>query len=552
MTLPLAVRLDGPQGSRSITKLVTGLTFGSIDPGGYAYVEFGLTRGIDAKLLAEYSDVLVFDTETGEQVGGGRLDEQGRLVDASQKVWRITAVGEGLASMQDRAEPYFLIDLSHDQWSIINVNRKAMDAGSGTAPRGANDNQALVMEHADGPVSIASGLVLGHTGAATCGQLLGGFSYRHDDGQNTPSWRVKARAYSTGYGSNEISLDDGWSTTMSDRRYVTAAATAPTPGTGRFDGTVRTVAAIHWLYEGTGMTASENTWSAAYYPCVLAQRKTRFGNPVYGSPYETTSLFAQDAFIDVVGRKAPRLDIANATVASGIAPLTQLAWYDGVDPLGVMEDVLEQEQALTWHAWNKQQNGLWEVELVELDERPRYDATIRGGLDAPSPSSEVFNEVVVIGTTAQGRINSRRLTQEVPALDARGIVRSRTIDLGSELWSSDAAERVGRKFLDEHRVAPSAGVLTVDREVFDTFTGRWVPPYRIRAGELIHYRGGYAPEDSLGTLGSNGTTVSRIVAADYSEAAGVAQLQLDDYELTERRALTDLMKARNRWKRWSR
>src|SRR5690606_5643594 len=79
----------------------------SVARGGFASVSFNMNRKLDKSLLATFTNVLVYDTATGEQVGGGRLMEQGRNDDGT---WGITCLGEGLASMQDVTQPLMYVD----------------------------------------------------------------------------------------------------------------------------------------------------------------------------------------------------------------------------------------------------------------------------------------------------------------------------------------------------------------------------------------------------------------------------------------------------------
>ena len=67
MRVPLAVRLDGPDGSLQLTRQVINLRMRNTSPGGYASVSFDLLRPISAPLLAQFTDLLVFDGESGER-----------------------------------------------------------------------------------------------------------------------------------------------------------------------------------------------------------------------------------------------------------------------------------------------------------------------------------------------------------------------------------------------------------------------------------------------------------------------------------------------------
>src|SRR5690606_19745191 len=103
----LSVVLESSLGSLSLTRVVSNLVIKNVSPGGFASVEFDLPRRLDQTRLPNDSQVRVYDTATAEQVGGGRLIEQGL---SSDGMWRVSCLGEGLAALQDRTEPYMVID----------------------------------------------------------------------------------------------------------------------------------------------------------------------------------------------------------------------------------------------------------------------------------------------------------------------------------------------------------------------------------------------------------------------------------------------------------
>lgn len=528
MSTGLGVRLDGPDGSADITNLVADLSFKSVDPGGFASVEMTLARKLTAADLHPFSRIVVFDTETGLQVGGGQLLAPGKTSDAgSGEVSSLSALGAGLAAAQDVTTPYFLIDINHDQWVLIDRNRKTINASSGQAPKGGNDNDALVMQMDNGTFTANAGAVMAHRGPALCGMQLGGFSFRHDSGAASSAWRIRGRAYATGYGSSDIAFDDAWATSMSARRYASVT---------RDFASSRTVAAIHW-FNGSSGTATDNTWSGAYYPAVLAQRLTRLRQPyVTASGYDTTEVFAHQAFIDVFARYCPTLDIANARIDTATKPLTQLAWYDGITPMGVMEDVLEQDAAFTWAAWELQSNGLYALEFRAHDDVIRYEFTTLAGFSQPAPSTEVYDQVVVRGKSANGRDQTVTRTRANKWLDDVPKHRRATIDMGSETFSTTAAQQRGDAFLDEHVNPPNAGTVVVAEKVWDHLERRYVKPWEIRPGYNARVFGVQPQPDTLNSGRPDGTTKFRVTSMQYDTSSGAATCELDTPTLDQLRA----------------
>lgn len=537
MRVPLAVRLDGPLGSTYITDRISDLRMRNTSPGGFASVELVLSRAMDASLLATFSDLLVFDAATGEQCGGGRLLDQGRMVDGARQVWAISALGEGLASMQDREEPYYLIDSGYEQWEQRSRNRRRLSVAPGVAPKGGNSDDALLMSVEDGNVSTGSSILAIHRGGIITGQLLGGIGYTHDSGSSSASRYVRARAYSSDVTTFTTAREDTWSTTTSPRRTVVASTDFPSS---------RAVAAFNWYFGGSDFTADDNTWSAIYAPRVSALRLDRARQPILGSAYANDFVRVDEAFIDLVARFCPRLDLANARIDSGTQDMDQLAWYDGITPLEVCEDLIAQEAGFTWHVWEQVAAASWRTEFITLPIDVRYEASIVDGYDAPSPTSEIYDRVNVRYKDAKGRDRNTVRTQTLPDLQAAGVTRSKTLDQGSEVRSATGSVQAAENFLAAHRSAPNGGVLTIARPIRDGLSGRWIPPWRIRSGELIRIRGIQATPDTFNTPGVNGLTVARIVAVTFSEVTGSAELELDVPTLTEQRALAKLMTARTR------
>lgn len=541
--VPLAVRIDGPAGSLVVTNLVSNLRMKSTSPGGYASVEFDLQRPIEASLMAQFTDVLVFDTETGEQVGGGRLLDQGRTVDGSQLVWEVAALGEGMASLQDRTEPYMLIDTQLDAWFTLMRTTKKLQAGKGVAPTSSSDKDGLICDPSEGAIAENSRIQLAHRGPISCGMALGCLAFTTDAGITDSSWRVRGRMHNSGLIGDEGG-DYGWSTTTSNRRKFYA---------GTHFGTGRTVAVVDFQRVDSNVTAGESTWCGVYNTRVSALRLGTNRLPLTGTAYSNEYLTADQAFVDWVARYCPRLDIETATITPGVEQLEQLAWYDGINGLAMLEEVFETEAALTWHVWEKQPNGRWLTEVVALPTTVRYDATIADGFSAPTPSSELYDRVTVRGKSVSGRDVAQTFLASdfglsVPDLQATGIARSSTIDLGSETWSTGAASGAAKKFLTEHSTLSNAGVLIVAQPIFDRFTGRWVRPWQIRPGELVRYRGTQPVVDGLNPDGADGVTISRIVASNFDSSLGSTSLELDTPTFTARRALAKLLAARTRRK----
>jgi hypothetical protein len=104
---------------------------------------------------------------------------------------------------------------------------------------------------------------------------------------------------------------------------------------------------------------------------------------------------------------------------------------------------------------------------------------------------------------------------------------------------------VADTFLSEHASPYSAGTLTIARPIVDLLNFRTVMPWQIVPGKLIRVRGIEASHQLTGAASRDGITTFRIVSVEVN-GEGVATLELDMFTQTEARALSVLLKKRNR------
>jgi len=522
-------------GDDIITRDAANLQIKSTSPGGFASVSFSLKRRLDKALLEQLTDCLVFDQATGEQVGGGRLMEQGRNDDGT---WQVTCLGEGLASMQDITTPVFYVDQTMDGWNLTTRTTRRMEFSTSPYPNSTTpDDPNLFLELADSvTISTNSELVVTNRIAQRCNMYFGGIGYRHKSGLNTSNWRMRARMYTNDLSAFDTIDDDAWDTTISTRAVRTV--------NGGF--TNKAVAGIQWKRLNTDAVTGEDSWSVVRDVILRSQIYGTDGN-LRTIGYSNEYILPHEVLIDWVVRYCPRLNAATGTIdTSSTEQIEQMAYLDGIHGVQLAEDVAAQEPGFVWHVWEQGADGTWPFNFTPLPTDVRYEASVDDGFSAPSPSTEIYDQVVVTGKTKAGRDVNVLRTSVVTALAEAGIHRRATIPLGSEVWSTSAANKVGDTFLAEHAVAPHAGTLTVAQPIRDNATGRLVRPWNIRAGELVLVRGVQPTPDTLNATSPDGVTVFRIVSATYDQDSGAATLELDTYELDEQRAIAELYKRRNR------
>lgn len=556
MTAPFSAVLTTPDGPQVITSLVSGLTFKSVSPGGYASVECDLPRSLDASVFPPDTEITIYLSTTGEQVGGGDLLESGRNDDGT---WHVSFLGRGIAQLQHVDEPYMVIDSSpavvtqkefvgYKLKQVGKTKRKRKKPKNGTtAWAGQKPFKEMTgisfakAEHGSSPdgtdvegllFAIPQGTTVA-TGAELraeirtpylCGQLMGAYYFSHKSGRSTSDWRVISRCYNTGTGGFVTDRNDNFSTTWAGGDWRS---------TDDF-GTTRDQLVVQ-AYAQVGSTVVANTWAHLRNLIIRARLFDRDGTYRSGSWHEANSVTAAPVFIDILTRRCPDLAIRN--VATGTFGFRQLAWYEGITAKEVLDEICEADGTLLYHAWGKNSSG---KTIIDLDVAPttvRYELSTKYGFNAPAPTSEYYNKVVVVG-----KVNGK---DERFVLDRSNgaTVRSYTLPLDGDFGGGNA-EAAAATFLDANQAPPNAGTITVVGHVLDLETGRWIHHSQILPGQLCRVRGVQPLPDTLNPEAKqDGVTIFRIVSNSVNADAGSATLELDTPVLDTDRAIADLIGA---------
>jgi hypothetical protein len=210
----------------------------------------------------------------------------------------------------------------------------------------------------------------------------------------------------------------------------------------------------------------------------------------------------------------------------------------------VLDDLMRLEPLFVWFAWESNPaNGKYRFVWQQWPTVVQYEASVVDGFDAPAPSFEQYNRVAVRWRDPGGITRTTFRTQTIPELDAAGIFREATIDLGDEVGSTTNANQAGDQFLAEHRYPPSNGTLTLARPIVDLLNNRMTDPKAIRPGALIRVRGVEGSADRLNASTRDGQTVFRIISVSVN-GDGSAALELDVFTPSDERLIADLLKTR--------
>lgn len=531
--VPLSVRLKTIFRDDHITDELDDLQFSSTSPGGYETCTLTLHRslGFTPGELDVYGRLYVYDA--GGIVWEGRLQDPGRTAGNEGEVYQVAAVG-GVAHLQDRTQPYILVDAQLDrfelqQFSTEHPKREARvdeDSSSNpaiwlTAPTGtswASNHQGCMVY----PHIRRAGQELGaYTVSGDCGRITAG----------TWRWRTVTRDPS-GVGTVDRDVD-----------FTTAgiAASQREVGDSFPDGDDQLEFRIQQT-SGVTQTPNDDTWAIFAFFGVTAKLVTKAG-VARGAAYNYNDryLMAEEIVEDVLGRLLPEFDGANATVSAGTHQIDQMAYPDGVTPAQVLEDVRALEIGFTYHVWESTPDTeLFKFEWIAWPTTVRYEADIIDGFSAPASGNTIYNKCRVRYRDNRGNIRSVLEERSVGTLTAAGFDRTAFLDLGDEVSSLANAVRAGDQFLQEHQFAVNAGRLTISRPILDHDQGRMVQPWEIRAGSLIRVRGVESYPDALNRDGRDGLTIFKIAATSYSASEAAATLDLDAYAPSVSRALANL------------
>ena len=212
-----AVTMVESTGATDLTPYVSDLSFRSIDPGGFGSASFNLSRKIDARDFEDQADILIFNAENGMQVGGGRLVDPGRGISASGESWEMQVLGEGVAHMQERKEPYILLDDTRSsRGSSSESTNGGLEWSSGGAPDtsiggtgGTTGWRMDVKTGTDRSPSTSYADIQYRDHRAVPERHHRQYQFSHQEGRNSTNHRIQSQR-SIGSGARTTVTDEPW------------------------------------------------------------------------------------------------------------------------------------------------------------------------------------------------------------------------------------------------------------------------------------------------------------------------------------------------------
>jgi hypothetical protein len=537
--IPLAVRVATATQDIHLTRWLRDLQFREVATGGFASATFSIDRplGVMPQELEYFAAVYIYDN-TGTTVWEGRLEDLGIESGDQGQVWRISALGPSTHA-SDRNVPLIYVDTSWDKWikaRSASGEQQNTQVSTGDDPGGSGD-AALVL-------SFPTGMTVPTNGACTAYYLcldaseqnLAVFDYSWDAGLTSASWEIRGFSSGTNVVRTQSASTGGGGTS-------TALV-----GSGAFSfGDHRPIVQFRWTGAASGTGTSDIVWASIMNICVRATTWTKAGSEEssgYSSADKT--ILASTVVADLLGRLLDQYDGANAEIDTTSYAITQLAYYDGVTPREVLDDLMEFEPGYRWGAYESSSGG-HRFEWKAWPSTVRYEAAVHDGFDSPASATDVWNAVRVYYEDSLGQTVSVRSTSTVDALVDADLTREAKLDLVGT-GSVANATQTGEQFLAEHERPAASGTLRVSRPIIDLVDGRWVQPWQIRAGELIRVRDVQPRVDALTATGRDGISVFKVASREYNTADATATLELDEYTLSTARALATVKKQAKRGK----
>jgi len=543
--IPVTVRLSNSRVDAHVTSKLSGLSFRSVVPGGYASATFTLQSPLDVSdpMLAAFTRVYVYDGRSGSTLWEGRLAMPGRSSGDSGEVWALTAVGPSAHTL-DQVSPLIYIDTRLDRWVRSSLEAAAMPASASVSVANHPHTtafDAVIVQAGPGVPQAGPGTTIAalYEGFADTGMHIGAIGFSWDVGATTAQWvsELVVGGYPT-YAT--IPFSAAWN--VAGGTYFGYVIT---DFAANMD-----IAAVRIVKIAGGAavpTVGDTTWGTFANIRIIGRRFNKAGVLASGGAgMGSTTIYVRASWVveDLLARMLPQYDGANATLTGNTVDIDQLAYDDPVTPNQVLNDMMALEPSTYWAAWESNAAGKNRFEWSTWPTEVRYEATVEDGFDSPAPTFEIFNKVKVRWRDARGRIKWTTMTQAIPMLDDEGIVREGFIDLGDEAGTSANATLAANNFLIEHRAPSSGGTLTVARPLRDITGARWVAPWEIKPGNLIRVRGIEASRQ-LDDDTRDGVTVFRIVGVE-ANGEGQATLELDMFAQTEQRQLANLINKRTR------
>lgn len=534
LRVPLSVRLSSALADRHVTRELRGLTFRGAAPNGYASATMSFNRPLSVAQddIVEFARVYVYDM-AGEVMWEGMLEDPSRNVNSDGEVYELAAIG-GCSLASNWTGPLIYVDSNLQSWQQVDNFTAGATVQVGADPSTSDDTQAIVCQLPMGTSVATNGRgVAGYELIRAAGQKVAYLAFTWHAGRTTSAFNVRAN----------VNTDNGSNTQVYTATATTSGASVTkTVVTDWTNGANVAQMLIHWP-SGPVTLLEDTDWVAFRAVAVVAMRYDQTGAEItagYGATVTTAGVVA-----DLLGRILGKYHNTRTTVAASGYAIDQLAYPDGVTPETVLADMMALDNGYYWAVWESDSAGQYFFEWAAWGSTVRFETSPADGFTAPGSTADLFNQVRVRYRDPAGLIRTVLRTQSVQALTDAGIDRTGFIDLGDTVGSAANANQAGDQFLADHATQPNRGTLTVSRPMVDFARGRMLQPWELprwAPGQLIRVRRVAPRPDSLNATARDGSTVFRIVAAEFDAETVSTKLELDSFPITVSRVMSALVR----------
>lgn len=465
------------------------LSFTKTARGGYTEATFTLPEWVNTSsdILDPLSRLTIDDAATARTLWQGYLDIPGKSVDEQGHTWKVGALGAA-SMLGDRTQPYIVIDTRLDAWHKRDVSSPSATAEMSSLP--SNEGiPALLCQFPPGqPIGNGSLAAIRWDELRGVAQQLAAFKYTYICGINSDPGFLTARARVVGGGGGGYTVHN---TNFSATPFTPNTAIARRDS-GGFDSEHKTLTLAAYRNTGGATTVTTDDRWCAFYDLWLRTKLLGLDGRDIGiddfTLYDRGYVSAREVVTDALNRFTTMIDIPGADIATGYQyQIDQLAYPDGTRLPEILDDLALLEPDLTWKVGAAGPSGKHSFQMGRWPTDVRYECDSSDGWDSPGSEATLANAIRVYWTDRRGDQRSNEYPiPNVTALTQWGRTRdAEPVDLGTQVGSQAAADRVGQALAAQAATIPDAGTLTRQGPVRDHYTGCSVQPWEVEPGYLI-------------------------------------------------------------------
>ena len=532
--VPLAVRVKNTRVDQMLTGyLHGGVKFQKSDPGGFKSGSFVVSKrlGYRTDIIQPYSRIYIYNQLTGDTVFEGDVSHPGRSVSDDGELLEVTVEG-GVERLRDWSGQRIFIDRDMQAWELTSTAARGSQANVGDDLGGSGDDALTLAFPNSFHVELNYRAEIGYFRVREAGQLMGYLNYAWDGGHTSgsPGWLVRSIVSppSTLVRSQVLNISGSGGSLAIVQNYAAGANVA--------------YLQLIWTSGASSSTAATDiTWASMLRIIVQCQYKLKDGVTFLPDASYDDYTTAPKVVNDLLGTVLfDTFDGPNAQVDTGAGySIRQLAYPDGVNPLQVLDDLMEFEPGCTYIVGpSTPTDDKYSFKWMARNDVVRYEfSTWADDYSAGAQPVDQYNEAVTRWKSPTGLAKSTVTTQSIPEMDAMGRTRRFFQNLGDSTSDLDNATQANAAVLADHRYPKNGGQVTVSRQVVDLFTGRWIQPFEIEPSYLCRIVGVSPSADALNSSTRNGSTLCRIVTTDYDADSHSASIALDSEPWSMYRAI---------------